>query len=141
MTSLAEFVEAHTRLPGTAPAFRYVQVEASPASERIMGSYSDPQFIRKTLATLFWWCYVRTPQFRLSWPDTPPERRREIVVSHADGRLHDLLVLVPGAREPYTVFVAPTRDRRIASPFRGRRAQCPHCLRRFSLSCKHRPQP
>jgi hypothetical protein len=108
MAGLAEFVEARTRPGAGGPDARYVQVEASRNSLRMAQSARSQQFARQTLATLFWWCYVRTSQFQLSLPHTRPEDRHEIVVSHANGQNYDLLVLIPGIREPYTVGVAPT---------------------------------
>jgi hypothetical protein len=58
------------------------------------------------LASLFWWCYVRTNDFRLDIRGVGEEGQRQILVSHADGSLHDLLILVPGMRAPYCIRVA-----------------------------------
>jgi hypothetical protein len=85
-----------SRLAGCGPACRLIADEAG-----------APALAEQLLASLFWWCKTRTAEFAADsrgFGDAPGQR--QIVVNHADGTRHDLLLLAPGVPETFTVTVS-----------------------------------
>jgi hypothetical protein len=114
MADLAQFMEdaltdRALRLLERRPAPRISQ--SGGASSRIARSIRDADRADQVLATVFWWCYVRTPAFatdmrthapsvRLSadrWSEGPDLRSgtQLVVVRHGEVPQYDLLVLGP----------------------------------------------
>jgi len=111
MAGLADFMDAHASADpwypvpvyrGSAPGRAWL-ANSGFTSRRIAGAARDPELADQMLASLFWWCFVRTPEFSSvtrGVGDSAAARR--IIVGHADGTRHDLLVLEPGVRETFT---------------------------------------
>jgi hypothetical protein len=81
--------------------------DSGPASGLIADAAPDPELAERVLAALFWWCKVRTAEFETDsrgYGGSPGQR--QIVVSHADGTRHDLLLLVPGVPETFVATVS-----------------------------------
>lgn len=108
MANLAEFMNDQLgAFPG--PLLR----ESGPSSLQLYRAARNAQLTESVLASLFWWCFVRTGDFQHDVLDyvpslrgearTGPSPRREIIVSHAQGGRHDLLILAADAREPFTI--------------------------------------
>jgi hypothetical protein len=90
VVALSEFMDAQLGgRPG--PSL----VASGPASDRLSQAVRRETGAESVLASLFWWCYVRTDEY--SPPDSHGHR---IVVSHANGTRHDLLELTSTNREP-----------------------------------------
>src|ERR1700691_2427750 len=81
--------------PDTGPVFRGVPsglrlADSGPASRRIADAARRPELAEQVLASLFWWCYVRTAKFGAdSRGVSGSPVQRQIIVGHADGTRHD----------------------------------------------------
>ena len=115
MARLDEFMDRYAPPRGIDPAYdRYYQggqsrrraplAEAGPASQRIARAARRPEMAELALASLFWWCYVQTDDFRLDTRHIGEQGQRQIVVRHGD-EAYDLLVLTPDAAEAYGVRI------------------------------------
>lgn len=127
MANLAEFMNDQLDA-SPAPLLR----ESGPSSVRLYEATRNEQLTESVLASLFWWCYVRTGTFQDDLRDyapplrdearTTPSPRREIIVSHARGSRHDLLILTADTREPFTIYhlsgagIAPFVSQAYVSP-------------------------
>ncbi len=88
--------------------------DSGAACSVIAETIGDRDRAEQVLATLFWWCYVRTPLFEgaISRYITQGKRRvrREdlqiIVVAHGDDARRDLLVLGPPGTESVAFYAA-----------------------------------
>jgi hypothetical protein len=104
MADLAEFMDRYAdRRPVRGESFPLSSV--GPASRRIARAADTPERAEQVLASLFWWCYVRTRQFERDTGDISQEGRRHVVVSHGHETMHDLLILARGVGETYRVRV------------------------------------
>ena len=83
---------------------------SGPNSRRIARAAGRPELAEQVLASLFWWCYVRTPEFRLDSrgigfqrdsQQTQVQSQSQIIVSHDGDTRRDLLVLAPKVRETF----------------------------------------
>jgi hypothetical protein len=61
----------------------------------------------QALASLFWWCYVRTGKFLDSRGIGDLRDQRQIIVSHDGGTRYSLLLLSPNVHGPFGSLVAP----------------------------------
>jgi hypothetical protein len=86
--------------------------DSGPNSQRIARAARSPDLADQVLASLFWWCYVRTQDFQrdLDSDIDPLQDQRQIIVSHADDTRHDLLVLAPNVPETFGVTVRPVQS-------------------------------
>lgn len=108
MAGLSDFMDANTST-GLRSITRYARVpsglglaDSRQASRRIASAARRPELAEQVLASLFWWCYVRTRKFRSdSRGVSGSPIQRQIIVSHADGTRYDLLLLAPDAGEPF----------------------------------------
>jgi hypothetical protein len=126
MAGLSDFMDENTSTgfgysPGFAGAFRGARpvrlADSGPASRRIADAARRPELAEQVLASLFWWCYVRTEQFRSDSRGAGGSRgNRQIVVSHARGTRHDLLLLAPDVGETFEATVSDDIPLGIRSP-------------------------
>jgi hypothetical protein len=130
MAGLSDFMDANTSTglwysPDTLFVIRGVPsglrlADSGPASRRIASAARRPELAEQVLASLFWWCYVRTRKFRSdSRGVSGSQVQRQIIVSHADGTRHDLLLLAPDVGEPFEATASDPYDNRRHSPQRG----------------------
>jgi hypothetical protein len=116
MAGLSDFMDANASTgfgysPGLTGAFRGARphrlADSGGASKRIADAARRPELAEQVLASLFWWCYVRTERFpsdsrgASSSPGT-----RQVIVSHARGTRHDLLLLAPDVVETFEATVS-----------------------------------
>ena len=123
MAGLAEFMDSYA--PGAGdepfhdPVFRGLPgpggaalADSGPGSQVIARAARSPELAEQVLASLFWWCYVRTQRFRSESPAAALPGQRQIIVSHDDGGTrHSLLVLAPAAHGALGVAVEPAVGR------------------------------
>jgi len=123
MAGLAEFMDRNASAGrgdvGTDTSFRGVPqptgarlADSGPNSQGIARAARSPGLADQVLASLFWWCYVRTQDFQRDlFSDIDPlQDQRQIIVSHADDTRHDLLILAPNVPETFGVTVRPARS-------------------------------
>jgi hypothetical protein len=116
MAGLDDFMNAYAPLTGS-PARPLAS--CGPNSARIARAAYTPRFGEQTLASLFWWCYVKSDEFT----ENPVLRRyggvngseRQILVGHSGGAAYDLLILKPGVDG-----IARTRATPVLSAFQPR---------------------
>ncbi len=114
MAGLSEFMDAHTSTgswyssgfrsswPGRRSRLRLA--DSGPASRRITAAARSPELSEQVLASLFWWCYVRSEMFRLdSRGMSSSPAQQQVIVSHAKGTRYDLLLLAPDVGETFEV--------------------------------------
>jgi len=81
--------------------------DSGPACRLIASAAPGPELAERVLAALFWWCKTRTAEFTTDsrgYGGAPGQR--QIVVSHAYGTRHDLLLLVPEVPETFAATVS-----------------------------------
>lgn len=115
MTGLSDFMDAHASAdPGYS---RYVYRGTEPnrvrladsgiASQEIARAARDPELAEQILASLFWWCFVRTSTFNDTTRGVGGSAvARQIIVGHAGGTRHDLLILESSIRETFTARIS-----------------------------------
>jgi hypothetical protein len=81
--------------------------DSGPASRLIADAAPGVELAERVLASLFWWCKTQTAEFEADsrgYGGSP--RQRQIIVNHADGTRHDLLLLAPSVPEPFAATVS-----------------------------------
>lgn len=99
---------------------------AGPASMRMSDAFGGAEVATPLIATLLWEAFVTDPRFGavLRAAGASDRARRDgelLIVRHADGTRHDLMVLDPGFDSPQPVAMAA--DLRQSAETAGRRSQ------------------
>jgi hypothetical protein len=122
MAGLAAFMDRYATDDFDRPVFRGAPrrsafglplADAGPSSARIAQAAGTPQLGEQLLATLFWWCYLRSDALLEAVPEMRGHNLNEfppILASHAQGTRFDLLILVPGLTAPVGRRVTPVRS-------------------------------